>query len=123
ESPLITHPGNIEIWTNQTPYELEWDVNDMTPWNYSIYINDTLRFQGRWNADSIVYPFNLQTPGNWEVRLVVCDLFDNLASSAIIVTLKLAPSTILLTVLLTSGVMVIALVIVFLLKRRHEVVK
>jgi hypothetical protein len=120
ESPLITHPGNIEIWTNQTPYELEWNVYDMTPWNYKIYINDSLKFQGPWNGNAIAYALNLRTPGNWEVMLVVCDLFDNQASSAIIVTLKLAPSTILLTVVLTSGIMAIALVIVFLMKRRLE---
>jgi hypothetical protein len=122
ERPVITHLGNIEIWTNQTPYELEWDVYDRTPWNYSIYINDTLAFHGPWNGDAIVCPF-AQAPGNWEVRLVVYDLFDNQASSEVIVTLKWAPFDILRTVLLSSGVLAIALVIIFLLKRRRNLVK
>ncbi|MHA2301289.1 MAG: aryl-sulfate sulfotransferase [Candidatus Thorarchaeota archaeon] len=119
QSPVITQLDNIEVWTNQTSYELEWDVYDMTPWNYSIYINDTLKFQGPWNGDSIVYPF-AQAPGNWEVRLVVYDLFGNQASSEVIVALKITPSDVAVTVLLSSGMITFALAIVFLLKRRRE---
>ncbi|MHA2313067.1 MAG: aryl-sulfate sulfotransferase, partial [Candidatus Thorarchaeota archaeon] len=120
EDPVIQHLDNIEIWTNQTPYELGWDVYDMTPWNYSVYINDTLKFQGPWNGDSIIYPF-AQAPGNWEVQLVVYDLFDNHASSTFIVTLKSAPFTRFeIGVMLSSGIIGVALVVVFLLKRRQE---
>jgi hypothetical protein len=112
ESPLITHLDNIEIWTDQTPYEIEWDVYDMTPWNYCIYINDTLKFQGPWNGDSVVYPFT-QAPG-------IFDLFGNDASSTVIVTLKWAPSDILLTVLLSSSILTIAIVVVYLLREKRE---
>jgi hypothetical protein len=121
KSPVIAQLDNIEIWTNQTPYEFEWQASDMTPWNYSIYINGTLKSQGPWNGHAIVYPF-AEAPGNWEVRLDVYDLFGNHASSVVIVVLKLAPSDIIVTVLLSSGIVVSGLVVVFLLKRRRELV-
>jgi hypothetical protein len=118
EMPSITPIGNIEIWTNQTPHEIEWEVFDQTPWNYSIYINGTLKSQGPWNGESIVYPF-AQASGIWEVQLVVYDLFGNHASSEVIVAVIFAPSVGVLTVLLSAGIVAFAFVIIFLLKRRR----
>ncbi|MFW9889559.1 MAG: hypothetical protein ACFFER_15330, partial [Candidatus Thorarchaeota archaeon] len=119
DMPIIAPLGNIEIWTNQTPYEIEWESSDLTPWNYSIYINDSLAFRGPWNGGTIVYPF-MQTPGIWELKLVVYDLFENHASSTVIVTLKLAMSDILNIIIMSSGIVLIALAIVIILKRRHD---
>ncbi|MHA2042921.1 MAG: hypothetical protein ACW975_13790, partial [Candidatus Thorarchaeota archaeon] len=121
ESPVISHLDTIEIWTNQTPYEIEWDVNDWTPWNYSIYINGTLQAQGPWSGGSIVHSF-AQAPGIWEVKLVVYDLFGNQASSEAIVTLMLAPSDVLLIILLSTGAVALALLIILLIKRKRELV-
>jgi hypothetical protein len=119
DSPVITQLSDIEIWTTQTPYEIEWDVYDMTPWNYSIYINDILKYQGPWNGNAVVYPF-MQAPGNWEVRLDVFDLFGNKASSTANVTLKMTPSDILLTVLVSTSILIIAAVIVYLFRMKRE---
>jgi hypothetical protein len=119
ESPLIANIDTIEIWTNQIPYELEWDVYDRTPWNYSIYVNSNLKFQGPWSGDVVTYPF-IQAPGNWEVRLVVFDLFGNNASSTAVVTLKMAQSHFLLTILPSSGFLVIIVTVVYLLIVKHE---
>ncbi|MFX1544547.1 MAG: aryl-sulfate sulfotransferase [Promethearchaeota archaeon] len=124
DMPVITPIGDIDIWSNQTPYEIEWDVSDLTPWNYSIYINGTLESQGPWNGDSIVYPF-AQAPGIWEVQLVVYDLFGNHASSEVIVALMLTSFDFLENVLISSGIALVALAIIVLLaifrtKHREE---
>ncbi|MFW9797208.1 MAG: aryl-sulfate sulfotransferase [Candidatus Thorarchaeota archaeon] len=120
ERPQITHIDNLEIWTNQIPYEIEWDVYDMTPWNYSIYINGNLKLQGSWNGDDIVYPFR-QAPGEWEVSLVIFDLFGNNASSTVVITLKLTTSdVIMMTILSSSGILVFVVVAVYLWKRRSR---
>jgi hypothetical protein len=91
-APDITPLNPISIWTNQTPYTIDWEVSDRTPWNYSVYVNDTLAFEGPWDGSEITYLFDLNTPGIWDVKLVVYDLFDNTANSSIIITLKLVQS-------------------------------
>ncbi|MFX1263565.1 MAG: hypothetical protein ACFFAZ_15950, partial [Promethearchaeota archaeon] len=124
DMPVITPIDDIDIWSNQTPHEIEWDVSDLTPWNHSIYINGTLKSQGPWNGDSIVYAF-AQAPGIWEVQLVVYDLFGNHASSEVIVALMLTSFDFLENVLISSGIALVALAIIVLLaifrtKHREE---
>ncbi len=91
DAPIINQLNDLEIWTNQTPYEIEWTVSDRTPWNYSIYLNGTLSYTAPWDGSPIVYSFDPPSPGVWEVHLVVVDLFDNTATNTLLITLHQVP--------------------------------
>ncbi|MHA1200581.1 MAG: hypothetical protein ACTSQF_14785, partial [Candidatus Heimdallarchaeaceae archaeon] len=83
EPPYIAPHADISVYNNQSLVEFAWSVNDSSPWNYSIYIDNNLVFSYPWRGFSIIsYYLETSQTGIFEIRLKLYDLFGNFAEDS-----------------------------------------
>ena len=84
ESPPTINPVQDQwIWENQTSIELVWESSDATPWNYTIYVNQSIDETGPWYGSNIRYIFHPQSRGTWEIILILYDAYENHAVDSV----------------------------------------
>jgi hypothetical protein len=117
--PIIQGPPDIEVFQGINSAVLEWNASDATPWGYTILLNGGEIFTEPWSGGSIVYTFTPQSAGEWNVTIIVEDLFGNTAADTVIVTST--PSTVFfgLVALIAAPAGIVAIVVVYYLKKRR----
>jgi len=88
EKPVISEIANFWIFENQSQINLLWEVSDLTPWNFSIYVNNTIVESGPWNGSNIEFDYSTQDLNLINVKLVVWDYFGYFAESDVVITIK-----------------------------------
>jgi len=88
ENPVINEIADFWIFDNQSQINLLWEVTDLTPWNYSIYVNNTIIESGSWDGSNIEFVYSTQDLKLINVKLIVGDYFGNIAESDVIITIK-----------------------------------
>lgn len=91
DPPQISGPEDLLVWSDQKTVKLSWNVSDLTPWNYSILINDNVVEQGfYWDDSQISYTLGL-TNSTYEVNvtLILDDTFINRAEDTVGIEVRL----------------------------------
>ena len=91
---------------------LNWTASDSTPSQYAILVNSVEVESYSWNGSFIVYAFEPDSIGLWNVTLVLQDGFGNLAYDTVMIDVVAAPETDLMMIPLLAGIGIAALVIV-----------
>ncbi|MFX0108658.1 MAG: aryl-sulfate sulfotransferase, partial [Candidatus Hodarchaeota archaeon] len=85
DSPEIEPISNFSIFVNDSSTTLTWTASDETPWSYEISINSTVVESGWWDGSSIVYIFEPESIGHWNITILLTDAFGNSASDTVII--------------------------------------
>ncbi len=106
--PSIYHLMNIEIKKSEKNVVLTWVAYDSNPFNYSIYVEESLFKFGDWNGSVINCTIPLTKTGEIYVSLILFDEFGNSAYTWVVITVL--PSSTLTIILSTTipGTAVIA---------------
>lgn len=88
EKPVIIEIADFSIFENQSQINLLWEVNDLTPWNFSIYVNNTIIESGPWDGSNIDFDYLALDLKLINVKLVLWDYFENFAESDVVITIK-----------------------------------
>ncbi|NPD90331.1 MAG: hypothetical protein HGN29_16585 [Asgard group archaeon] len=83
ESPEIIGPDDFVINNNVTSFTISWLLYDITPFNFSITINDEVYDSGPWNGSDITLTYVWDELGLYEVELILYDIFGNHASDIV----------------------------------------
>jgi len=92
DSPLIDELEDYWVYENVSKISLAWDVSDATPWNYSIFVNDTEIETAEWYDISISFDWTDITLGVLNVKLLLYDYFGNTAEDTVIVEIRDLPT-------------------------------
>ncbi|MHA2247321.1 MAG: aryl-sulfate sulfotransferase [Candidatus Hodarchaeales archaeon] len=85
ESPYINGPNYLWVHPDETSTSITWESSDLTPWNYSIFVNDLMVESGPWNGSDIIFIFSLPTIIETQVSLILYDIFGNSAKASVII--------------------------------------
>lgn len=124
DPPKIDSPGNMTIYENTSSLIISWNVSDLTPYQYTIYKNNTVVVSEQWTEETIRYVFTPIKVGTYEITLELIDLFDNTAKDTIYV--HVLPQKTSKGVFDVPGLILGIIIINFLLfsrKRRHYLTK
>ncbi|MHA2313242.1 MAG: hypothetical protein ACXADF_17280, partial [Candidatus Thorarchaeota archaeon] len=91
QDPQIAGPEDFWVWANQSQIPLEWQVFDDTPWNYTVLVNGTVVEVGSWNGSGLNLSIGNPGVGNWNVTLLLYDLFGNSASYNVALVVRAVP--------------------------------
>jgi hypothetical protein len=105
---------------NETSVEITWSCEDQTPWSYQILLQNEVINSGVWTGDDITYLFVRLSFGEWNLTLIVEDVFGNNASDSVLITINNADNFILFIGVSVLGGTVSLLVIIYLLKKRSR---
>jgi len=83
ENPVISEIADFWIFDNQSQINLLWEVTDLTPWNYSICVNNTIIESGTWDGSNIEFVYSTQDLKLINVKLIVGDYFEMITISSI----------------------------------------
>ncbi|MGY5863445.1 MAG: aryl-sulfate sulfotransferase [Candidatus Thorarchaeota archaeon] len=117
-APVIEGPPDTEVFQGVSPAVLEWTAEDATPWSYSILVNGIEEFTDPWSGEEIVFSFNPESVGTWNVTIVVEDLFGNSAYDTVIVTANSSSSLLGIVALVSVPAIVLVILVVYYLKKR-----
>ncbi len=92
DNPIIDGPEDYWVYENVSKIALTWDVSDATPWNYSIFANDTEIDSAEWYDINISFDWIDITIGVWNVTLILYDYFGNTAEDTVIVEIRDLPT-------------------------------
>jgi hypothetical protein len=83
DPPQISGPEDFSI-SNQSSVEVSWEVTDLYPWNYSIFIDENMVEHGFWTESQISYTVDLVNRNDsFEITLILDDIFGNRAEDAV----------------------------------------
>ncbi|MHA1222224.1 MAG: hypothetical protein ACTSP3_02970 [Candidatus Heimdallarchaeaceae archaeon] len=88
EPPSIIRVDDFWVWKNVSSITLLWEVEDLTPWNYSISINETIVEAGNWNGADISFEYLITVSGNITISLRLFDLFSNFAEDTVHIEIR-----------------------------------
>ncbi|MCG3224896.1 MAG: hypothetical protein H7647_10540, partial [Candidatus Heimdallarchaeota archaeon] len=88
ETPVILEIADFCIFENQSQISLLWEVSDLTPWNFSIYVNNTIVESGTWDGSNIDFDYSTLDLKLITVKLLLWDYFGNFAESDVVITIK-----------------------------------
>ncbi|MFX0087241.1 MAG: aryl-sulfate sulfotransferase [Candidatus Hodarchaeota archaeon] len=74
EPPTIIGPEDFDVWINQSFTVIQWDVFDVSPWNYSILVDGTIDQSGPWFGSNILYYYSITSIGIIQITLVLFDV-------------------------------------------------
>ena len=83
ENPEILGPDDFTIYNNITYFTISWQLYDLTPFNYSIIINEEIYDSDLWNGSDITLTYYWDEIGSYVVELVLYDIFGNHASDTV----------------------------------------
>ncbi|MCF2138238.1 MAG: right-handed parallel beta-helix repeat-containing protein [Candidatus Thorarchaeota archaeon] len=84
-APQIEGPFTMIAFVGASGQVLAWNVSDLHPANYSLYVDDTLTVEDDWTTGTITYDVSGLAVGDHEVRLVVRDISRNETSNTVLV--------------------------------------
>ncbi|MHA1221738.1 MAG: aryl-sulfate sulfotransferase [Candidatus Heimdallarchaeaceae archaeon] len=91
DPPSVIGMENLWVWENVSSVSLFWELEDLTPWNYSISVNGTVVESGKWNGSDIYFEYLITGRGNTSVTLEVFDLFSNFAEDTVHIEIRPLP--------------------------------
>lgn len=91
--PEVNDIVDFWVWSNQTIIPLIWTAFDATPWSYQVLINDTPVVSESWNGSMVTYIFEPESPGWWNVTLVLFDVFGNYACDTVMIEIRIPTIT------------------------------
>ncbi|MFW9906228.1 MAG: aryl-sulfate sulfotransferase [Candidatus Thorarchaeota archaeon] len=121
EPPLITGPEDFSVWQNQTKIVVKWTIIELTPWNYSIIVNDEIVENKPWKGSDIT--IDLVTSNfNTEIilKLIVFDLFGNKAEDIVKLKIIIISTSKTKTANIESIIILISMAFLILRKKRNE---
>lgn len=121
EPPIFTAkpPRTYEMVEGTTGNILNWTATDRFPTNYEIYVDGALKKSGNWTSGAkIEYNIDDLTEGNHTVKIVIYDLAGNSAEDTVLVLVKAKGLPTIYLIATAIGVIVIAVIIVVIRKRR-----
>ncbi|MHA1221715.1 MAG: aryl-sulfate sulfotransferase [Candidatus Heimdallarchaeaceae archaeon] len=86
--PSIVGPQDFWVWKNVSSITLLWIVEDLTPWNYSIYIENTIAESGKWDGSNIIFNYFITKAGNITFTLKLFDIFSNFAEDTVTIEIR-----------------------------------
>jgi hypothetical protein len=112
--PQISGPGDFWVWANQSLIQLEWEVFDHTPHNYTVLVNGSSVESNPWDGSDLIVSITTPTVGTWNVTLLLYDLSGNSASDSVMVEVRAVSMPVDLTLLL-GGVAIASILLVVIL--------
>ncbi len=91
-APEINQLTDIIVYNNITKIELCWETIETNPWNYSIYVNDSLVFSKEWVENTITYIFKISGIGETTIKLELLDAYNNRAFDTVKITVMPIPA-------------------------------
>jgi hypothetical protein len=85
ENPEIIGPEDFQIYSNITYFYFEWEVYDLTPFNYTITLNGELYGSDLWTGTNISVYHRWNETGFYNFVLTLQDIFGNSAADIVIV--------------------------------------
>jgi len=124
DSPDIIGPNDMVVYDNTSSINIVWNVYDLTPWNYTIKVDNLTIESGSWNGEDIEYSFSITALGNHSITLTLCDVFGNKASDIVIIQVLEVNTISDLTTLTIAGIIIVssgaAIIAILWLKRRWK---
>lgn len=99
---------------------LTWVAYDQTPFDYEIYVNSQLVSTKIWNGSDIQYLFEPTSSGEWNVSLIVYDLFGNSAQATILVEVYNPNNYMVLLIGGVTGIAASVIFVVFIIHRKSK---
>jgi hypothetical protein len=93
DPPTIDGPGDQSVWLNQSSITLQWNVDDVTMWNYSILVDTQTVESGPWMDTIITYTYPIIAIGQIHITLILYDLFGSYAEDTVIIDILAIPTT------------------------------
>ena len=90
--PGLSAPENITYEKGVTDHVITWAAGDRHPGTYAIYLNSEQMDSGSWTNGTIPWNLDGLNPGSYNVTLVVRDLYNNIGSDTVWVTVFAAAS-------------------------------
>ncbi|MFX1283102.1 MAG: aryl-sulfate sulfotransferase [Promethearchaeota archaeon] len=90
---VISKPNDMKLWLNQTNISLKWKIYDLSPWNFTILVNNFIVKSGPWDGSDITFIFNSSTIGKFLVTLIVFDILGNDAEDRVIINILATTSS------------------------------
>ena len=119
-SPNISSVDDFSMKLNDGSSIVTWNVSDLTPWNYEIYVNSVLVQSGWWNGSDISFEFEPDAAGFWNVTLIVYDAFGNSASDTVVIEVIPPPESIVFPLIITATTIGVGIVVVIVLYRKYR---
>ncbi|GAH74015.1 unnamed protein product, partial [marine sediment metagenome] len=85
DAPIITPIDDFWVLENLTSVQLNWEVTDQTPWNYSISVDNIIVESNQWDGEDVDYEYTVSSTGNISISLKVFDFFSNYAVETVII--------------------------------------
>ncbi|MFX1475686.1 MAG: hypothetical protein ACFFCO_09475, partial [Promethearchaeota archaeon] len=76
EEPEILGPEDFWVLETQASFAITWEVQDASPWNYSIAVNEEPHRDGPWNGTDITFNYEVATTGFWRTYNITLTLQD-----------------------------------------------
>jgi len=113
EGPLIESIDDFSMPIGEISVILNWTASDSTPWSYEIFVNSTEVKSGSWNGSSIIYVFEPDSVGLWNVTIILYDGFGNIATDTVMIEVVATSGlTGISILLLVSGIGITATVVI-----------
>ncbi len=88
ENPTMNEQQDFWIFVTQSVLTVTWEAYDLTPLNYTIYVNGEPFELGPWNGTDIIFTYNVTSPGELEVTLNLYDFFGHHAEDTFLVEIR-----------------------------------
>ncbi|MHA1682561.1 MAG: hypothetical protein ACTSUE_16610 [Promethearchaeota archaeon] len=87
--PSISSPGDKQYVVGATGNTVTWNVSDLNPNNYTIYIDGEQETNGTWTSlNQIEFNLDGKSTGSYEITLEINDLAGNVINDTVILTVK-----------------------------------
>lgn len=89
-SPVILEsPDNVTtFYTENGEIILFWEVFDISPWKYTITINNDIFESRMWDGFNIEFTFIITSIGSFNIKLTLYDLFGHIADDNVIIIIE-----------------------------------
>jgi len=119
-NPVLTHPGDINYTAGSEGNTIQWNMADLYPDTYEIYLGTELLRSGSWNSTGEIVSISVDElpAGEYNFTLTVSDESGNTASDIVSVTITGAPMDTIVIIIMIGGVAVVLIVGAIVCRRR-----
>jgi hypothetical protein len=123
--PTITHPSDLSHRVDDdTDYQLEWTMSDLSPLTFSLLRNGTEVTSYETPTTHIFFTTNIEdlVPGVYNYTMVAEDIWDNVATDMVLVTILPIPimEVMLPWLIVGAAAIVVVIAIVIIMKKRRK---